>query len=185
MRKWLTLLWLLCGVGIVVYHFNGGRKQVRREEAYRQYCEIQQLEQTEHPDWKDIAQRYDKLAATLSGDEDRKVLRQVHLAKCRAMLEALQIRAAVDQLQILLDETANAYGEDAKLTRAVRSTMGRAQFMAGWVLQQTGAPDNEYRQRYERSRQIFRYLVEHDNEASFSKYQSRIARQLLEIENEN
>jgi predicted negative regulator of RcsB-dependent stress response len=183
MRKWLTLLWLLLGVGVVIYHFNGGRAQVQRERAYVEYRNIVELERGDKPDWKQIVELYDKLAVSLPAGEDLRVRREVRLAKCRAMLEALQIRSAVDQLQVLLDETSDAYGELDSLTQAVRATMGRAQFMAGWVLQQIGAPDQKYQRHYDRSRQIFRYLAEHDDEAAYKRYQRRIGRSIDEVEN--
>jgi hypothetical protein len=174
MRKFLTLLWLLAAVIAVVYHYNGGQRQIRREKAYVRYVQIQNLEQEDNPDWVDIIDRYDALAAMLPVDEDRLVLQQIRLAKCSAQLEALELNAAIESLQGLLNEVATQYGEDAPISRAVRETMGRAQFMAGWVLQEIGSPENEYRPRFERSRQIFRYLAEHDDIAGYKQYKRRV-----------
>jgi len=174
MRKFLTLLWLLAAVAAVVYHYNGGQRQIRREKAYAQYIQIEKLEQADNPDWEDIIDRYDALSAMLPVDEDPLVLQQIRLAKCRAQLEALELNDAITLLQDLLDEVATQYGENAAISRSVRETMGRAQFMAGWVLQEIGSPENEYRPRFERSRQIFRYLAEHDDAACNKEYKQRI-----------
>jgi hypothetical protein len=157
-----------------VYHYNGGQRQIRREKAYAEYCQIEKLEQADNPDWTDIFDRYDALAAMLPADEEPLVLQQIRLAKCRARLEALELNDAINMLQALLDEVTTQYGDSAPISRAVRETMGRAQFMAGWVLQEIGSPENEYRPHFERSRQIFRYLAEHDDAVDNKKYKLRI-----------
>jgi len=81
----------------------------------------------------------------------------------------------------LLDKVSVEYGDNAQITRAVRETMGRAQFMAGKVLQEIGAPEQQWKSRYARSRQIFRYLAEHDNPRAYAKYQSRITRATVQM----
>ena len=43
-RKGLILLWMLFPVTVAAYHVNYGSKQVARERAYRQLCEIRELE---------------------------------------------------------------------------------------------------------------------------------------------
>jgi hypothetical protein len=181
MRKLFTLLWLLFAVAVIVYHYDKGQRQIQREKAYRQYKAIKKLEQAEAPDWPDIIRRYDVLAMTLPADEERLVMQQILLAKCKAQLEAFELRAAIDQLQILLDEVAGQYGESALITRVTRETMGKAQFMAAWTLQEIGAPEKEYRPRFERARQIFRYLAEHEDQKAFSKYQQCIDKEFKKM----
>lgn len=174
MRKYVFLLWMLSAVGVVVYHYNRGQDGVRREQVYRHFRKIKAMEGVGKPDWHKIAEEYGRLASELPASESAVTLHKIRLAKCRAQLEGLELRDAIDQLQILLDTVVSEYGENAQLTRAVRETMGRAQFMAGWVLLQIGAPETEYRARFERSRQIFRYLAEHENADEYRRYQKRI-----------
>ena len=181
MRKFFTLLWLLFTVGATVYCIERGPDQLRRIDAYRLYTNIQSLERVDKPDWQAIVKLYDRLAVLLPPDENHLLKYKIELAGCRARLEALQLQEAIARLQRLLDKVSVEYGDNAQITRAVRETMGRAQFMAGKVLQEIGAPEQQWKSRYARSRQIFRYLAEHDNPRAYAKYQSRITRATVQM----
>lgn len=183
MRKWLTLLWLLTGVAIFSYHYNQGQVQVQRYQAWKLLKEIEKMERAEDRNIDEILLRYDDgepnsvpmdLVDALPEDEDPKVFYQIRLKQARLRLEALDIATALDDLYELLTEVANAYGDDAQITRAVRESLGEAHYMAAWVLQGVGAPEKEWRPYGERSRQIFRYLAEHQDPDAFAEYQDRV-----------
>ena len=174
MKKALVLLWMLFPVGVAAYHFNQGQKQVQRERAYEQLCEIRRLEQQEKPDWQAILDGYDRLADALPIDEKPEVLHEIRLARCKARLEMLEVSQAIDDLTLLLQETAVAYGENAPITRGVREALGKAHYYATWVLKTSGAAEDEWRPYAERARQLFRYLAELEDPEEFRRYEGRV-----------
>ncbi len=173
-RKTLILLWMLFPVGVAAYHFNFGAKQEARQRAYRLLCDIRQLEQEKEPDWQDIIDRYGKLIDELPPDEDSQVICQIRLAVCKARLEMLDLDKAVAELTRLLQETAVAYGENARITRGVREQLGKAYYYAAWTLKTNGAPEDEWRPFAERARQLFRYLAELEDPQEFGRYEDRV-----------
>lgn len=177
MRRALVLLWMLFPVGVAAYHFNLGPKQMMREEAHAHLVEIRRLEQAEEPNWQEIVDGYNRLVELLPADEDPKVFCQIRLAKCRARLEMLDLERAIDDLTILLQETAATYGENARITRGVRETLGKAHYYSTWVLKMNGAAEDEWRPFAERARQLFRYLAELDDPEEFQRYEDRVRRE--------
>jgi hypothetical protein len=67
-----------------------------------------------------------------------------------------------------------AYGENARLTRGVRETLGKAHYYATWVLKMNGAAEDEWRPFAERARQLFRYLAELEDPREFQRYETRV-----------
>jgi hypothetical protein len=174
LRKSLILLWMLFPVTVAAYHFNLGPKQVARERAYVRLLEIEQRERQKEPDWQAIIDEYQTLVQELPPDEDPLTLYQIRLAVCRARLEMLDLDTAIDELTRLLQETAAACGENARITRGVREQLGKAHYYATWVLKTNGAPETEWRPFAERARQLFRYLAELENPEEFARYERRV-----------
>jgi hypothetical protein len=183
MRKWLTLAWLLTGVAIFAFHYNQGQKQAQRVKAWKLLQEIEAMELAEDRNIDDILMRYDDgeersappdLFDMLPEDEDPLVFYQIRLKQAKLRLDALDIATALEDLYELLTEVSNAYGDDARVTRAVRETLGKAHYMAAWVLQGVGAPEKEWRPYAERARQIFRYLAEHKDPKAYRDYEGRV-----------
>jgi hypothetical protein len=175
MRKFLTLLWLLCPVAALYYHFNEGEAQLARAKARHIVEEIRRLERAKEPDWALIVEEYDKLSAELPKDETPLVRHQIRLGKAKARLELLDVAGAIEDLTGLLRETAQTYGEDAKITRAVREMLGKANYYATYLLKTNGAAEEEWRPFAERTRQLFRYLAEHQEPGALAKYEERVA----------
>lgn len=178
MRKFFTLLWLLCPVGVLYYHFNEGQDQIAREEARTHVEAIRELEQAKEPDWALIVEEYDKLSAELPKDERPLVRHQIRLAKSKAKLELLDVAGAIEELTELLREAAQAHGEDAAITRAVREMLGKAHYYATYLLKTNGAAEEEWRPFAERTRQIFRFLAEHQEPDALARYEQRVAEEL-------
>jgi hypothetical protein len=174
MRKFFTLLWLLFPVGVVYYHFNEGQTQLAREQARDHLLRIRELERAKEPDWPTIVEEYDKLAAEFPTDERPTVRHQVRLAKAKAKIEMLDVAGAIGDLAQLLKESAEADGEDGATTRAVRETLGKAYFYATSLLKANGATEEEWRPYAERTRQVFRYLAEHQDPAALADYERRV-----------
>jgi hypothetical protein len=86
----------------------------------------------------------------------------------------LDIATAIADLTTLLQETAVAHGEDAPVTRAVRETLGKAHFYATCLLQASNAAESEWRPYAERSRQLFRFLAEHERPGALATYEERV-----------
>ena len=177
-RKLFTLLWLLFPVAVLTYHFNAGPRQVLHEKARHHVEEIRKLEQAKEPDWGTIMEEYDKLLGELPKDEDLLVLHEINLAKSKARLEELDVAGAIDDLTALLQECAIAHGEDAPITRAARETLGKAQYYATYLLKTNGAAEEEWRPYAERTRQIFRFLAEHQEPAALAQYEQRVQAEL-------
>ncbi len=178
MRKFFTLLWLLCPVAAVYYHFNEGQEQLVRIEARKHVNDIRALERAEKPDWPTIIEEYDKLTAELPRDEKPLVLHQIRLAKSKAKLEMLDVAGAIEDLNQLLQETAQAHGENAKVTRATREMLGKANYYATYLLKTNGAAEEEWRPYAERTRQLFRFLAEHQEPGALARYEDRVAAEL-------
>ena len=174
MRKFMTLLWLLFPVGGVYYHFNAGQSQLAREKAHDHLVQIRLLEHAKEPDWVTIVEEYDKLAAELPTDERSSVRHQIRLAKAKARIEMLDVSGAITDLVQLLGESAAIDGEDGSTTRAIRETLGKAYFYATSLLKANGATEDEWRPYAERTRQVFRYLAEHQDPAALADYERRV-----------
>lgn len=175
MRKFFTLLWLLCPVAALYYHFNEGQNQIAREKARVHVEAIRAAEKAKEPDWAQIIEDYDKLSAELPKDERPLVRYQIRLAKAKARLEMLDVAGAIDDLTLLLREAAQTHGEDAAITRAVREVLGKAHYYATYLLKTNGAAEDEWRPFAERTRQIFRFLAEHQEPGALAKYEQRVA----------
>ena len=85
--------------------------------------------------------------------------------------------ASIDDLNALLQESALVHGDDAKITRAVRELLGKANYYATYLLKTNGAAEEEWRPFAERTRQIFRYLAEHQDAAALAQYEQRVAQE--------
>ncbi len=173
-RKALILFWMLFPVGVAAYHFNVGPKQMMRERAHLRLLKIRQLEQAEERDWQEIINQYNELSGELPAGEDPLVLYQIRLAVYKARLETLELDTAIQELTRLLQETAEVYGENARITRSVREQLGKAHYYATWVLKTNGAPESEWRPFAERARQLFRFLAELEDPEEFQRYEDRI-----------
>ncbi len=175
MRKFFTLLWLLCPVAAVQYHFNEGQDELLRVQARRHVERIREMERLPEPDWPAILEAYDELSAMLPKNEAPLVQHQIRLARTKAQLETLDVAGAIEQLTDLLRESAQTHGETAKITRAVRETLGKAHYYATSLLKTSGAAEEEWRPFAERTRQIFRFLAEHQEPGALQKYEDRVA----------
>ena len=174
MRKFFTLLWLLFPVAVLYYHFNQGQVQVAREKAHDHVAKIRELERSKEPDWELIVEEYDKVTAELPTEERPLVRHQIRLAKAKARLEMLDIAGAITDLTELLQEAAQTHGDDAKTTRAIREMLGKAHYYATYLLKTNGAAEEEWRPFAERTRQIFRYLAEHQEPGALAQYEQRV-----------
>jgi hypothetical protein len=190
MRKWMTLAWLLSGVVIFAYHHNYGQKQIEREEAWALLQEIRALETAEDRNIDEILLRYSDgephshpvdLWDALPLDEDPIIFHQIRLTQIRLRLEAYDVGTALPELQELMNECAAAYGENADMTAAVRETLGKAHYMAAWILQGVGAAPEEWRPYAERARQVFRYLAEHTDPEAYGHYEAEVERAFTEL----
>ncbi len=181
MRKFFTLLWLLFPVAVFYYHFNQGQIQIARENARVHVTRIRTLEQVNEPDWELIIEEYEKLTSELPSAERPLVRHQIRLAKARARLQMLDIVGTISDLTELLQESAQVHGDDAKITRAVREMLGKAHYYATYLLKTTGAAEDEWRPFAERSRQIFRYLAEHQDAAALAQYERRVESEFEKI----
>lgn len=183
MRKFFTLLWLLCPVAALYYHFNEGPNEIARMVARKHVEHIRELEHTKEPDWATIVEEYDKLSTELPKTEAPLVRHQIRLAKSKAQLELLDVAGSIDELTNLLRECAQAHGEDAKITRAAREMLGKAHYYAAYLLKTNGAAEEEWRPYAERTRQIFRFLAEHQEPGALEKYEDRVAAEFAKTTN--
>ncbi len=190
MRKWMTLAWLLCGVVIFAYHYNYGQKQIKREKAWALLKQIRAIESAQDRNIDEILLRYDDgkpyshpldLCDALPTDENPIVFHQIRLTQIRLRLEAYDVGPALPELQELLNECTAQYGEDAEMTAAVRETLGKAHYMAAWILQSVGAAPEEWRPYAERARQVFRYLAEHTDAKAYGSYEAEVQRAFVEL----
>lgn len=175
MRKFFTLLWLLCPVAALYYHFNEGQNELARIKARKHVEQIRELERMKEPDWALIIEEYDKLSTELPKTEAPLVHHQIRLAKSKAQLELLDVAGSIEELTSLLREAAKTHGEDAKITRAVREMLGKAHYYATYLLKANGAAEEEWRPFAERTRQIFRFLAEHQEPGALEQYEDRVA----------
>ena len=131
MRKFFTLLWLLCPVAAVYYHFNECQNELLRVQARQKVEGIRAMERQPEPDWPAIMEAYDELSAMLPKDEAPLVQHQIRLARTKAQLETLDVAGSIEELTHLLQESAQTHGETATITRAVRETLGKARDAVG------------------------------------------------------
>lgn len=181
MRKFFTLLWLLFPVAVLYYHSKEGPRQMRLVEVKQDVATIRELTRRQDPDWEQIHAGYDAILSKVSGEKDRPVADQVRLAEATARLDALEFGQAIDELEPLLRDCANRYGEDAHLTRNTRATLGKATYYASLTLKSAGAAEEEWRPFAERARQLFRFLAEHEKAGELRKYEQSVEEQFEKI----
>ena len=99
MRKWFLLLWLLCPVAALYYHFNDGQDQLAREKARVRLEGIRALAAAKEPDWAKVVEQYDLLLAELPANERPLVRQQIRPEKARARIERLDVACAVQALE--------------------------------------------------------------------------------------
>lgn len=174
MRKFFTLLWLLFPVAVLYYHFNQGQNQIAREKARIHLASIRELERAKEPNWEQVVEEYDAVMKELPAEERPVVRHQIRLAKAKARLEMLDVVGSITDLTELLQESAQMHGDDAKTTRAVREMLGKAHYYATYLLKTNGAAEEEWRPFAERTRQIFRYLAEHQEPGALAQYEERV-----------
>jgi hypothetical protein len=174
MRKYFLLLWLLFPVAVIYYHYNDGQDDLAREKAREHLNVIRQFEKAKEPDWQQIVEEYDKVAAALPANERPLVRHQIRLAKAKAKLEMLDVAGAIEDLTLLLRNAAEIHGQDVPITRAIRETLGKAYYYATTLLKTNGATEDEWRPFAERTRQIFRYLAEHQDPSALAQYEQRV-----------
>ncbi len=174
MRKYFLLLWLLFPVAVIYYHYNDGQDDLAREKAREHLNVIRQFEKAKEPDWQQIVEEYDKVAAALPANERPLVRHQIRLAKAKAKLEMLDVAGAIEDLTLLLRNAAETHGQDVPITRAIRETLGKAYYYATTLLKTNGATEDEWRPFAERTRQIFRYLAEHQDPSALAQYEQRV-----------
>ena len=102
------------------------------------------------------------------------VRHQISLAKAKARLKMLDVVGSIEDLNTLLQECAQTHGDDARITRAVRELLGKANYYATYLLKTNGAAEDEWRPFAERTRQIFRYLAEHQEPVALAQYEQRV-----------
>ena len=179
MRKFFTLLWLLFPVAVLTYHFKEGPRQMAREKARRACGGDPRHGAGEGAglggDHRGIRQARQR---ELPKDEPPLVRHQIRLAKSKARLEMLEVAGAIEDLTALLQETAQVHGDDAKITRGTREILGKAHYYATYLLKTNGAAEEEWRPFAERTRQIFRFLAEHQDPAALAQYEQRVEAEL-------
>ena len=57
----------------------------------------------------------------------------------------------------------------------MRETLGKAHYYAAYLLKTSGAAESEWRPYAERTRQIFRFLAEHQEPGALANYEERVA----------
>lgn len=175
MRKRFTLLWLLCPVAALCYHFSAGQHQMLLVKARHHLATIRDMERAKEPAYPQIIEAYDKLRRELPPGTGPLVLHQIRLAQAKARLELLDVAGATEELTVLLRETVQEHGEDAAISRAVRETLGMAYYYATCLLKTSGAAESEWRPFAERTRQIFRFLAEREDPGALARYEERVA----------
>ena len=62
--------------------------------------------------------------------------------------------------------------------------LGKAHYYATYLLKTNGAAEEEWRPFAERTRQIFRFLAEHQEAGALEKYEERVATELAKTTNQ-
>jgi hypothetical protein len=120
-----------------------------------------------------------KLSASCRKTRPRWSQHQIRLAKSKAQLETLDVAGSIEELTDLLRECAHKrMARRPKITRAVREMLGKAHYYATSLLKTSGAAEEEWRPFAERTRQIFRFLAEHQEPGALQKYEDAWRRSL-------
>jgi hypothetical protein len=159
MRKHFVLLWLLCPVFALTYHFTEGQAHVEHMRAAGQLELIRQAENDGR--WSDVIDGYEELKGLLPEGEAEIVFEQIALAQAYAQVQSGFLSESIRDLSSLLTTAELRHGENAEFTRAVRGLLGRAHYDATVILRASGgAPEALWRQHADLARQQFRYLAE-------------------------
>jgi len=155
-RKLLLYLWLLTPVVLLAYHYGPGQQGVARDEAAGQIAIAQKAEAAE--DWRGAMAAYSAALARLPAT-DRPTRWQLRLAHGKARMEAGEIPEAISDFEGLLAEMEKS-DASASTTEPVRTSLGTAQYYAGWLMRLEGAKAEEWNVPVEGARQQFRLLAE-------------------------
>jgi len=166
-RKRWALLWLLCPVALVAFHYGPGKEhQARGEGRERARLGAARLQSEE---WEATMALCDEALALLPGTAlvERAGVR---IIKAEAMSRTGGLREATSDLQSLLGELTEAQqkGEPVsdELLRETRQALGSARYYNGWVRRLEGASTEDWVAETTQARQHFRYLAETDQDGA-------------------
>ena len=98
-----------------------------------------------------------------------------HIARIELIRELQAEGFNLEAIRRLLEEAGGETDEVLRFTRAVREMLGKAHYYATYLLKTNGAAEEEWRPFAERTRQIFRFLAEHQEPGALAQYEQRVA----------
>lgn len=154
--KLFLYAWLLAPVALLAYHYGPGQTGLARDAAAKKISAAQQFVQSEN--WPEAIAAYDEAIAQLPAS-DTATRWQLRLAKSKARMYSGELPEAIEDMEGQLAEMEQANGPTGSI-REVRSTLGTAQYYAGWLMRLEGASKDEWTVQVDNARQHFRLLAE-------------------------
>ena len=155
-KKLLVTAWLLVPILLLAYHYGPGQKGLALDQVAQKVKAAQMAEKA--GDWKLAVAAYnDALSALPPGDDASRF--KLQLAKANARMYTGELPEAIQDMDGLLDDMLKAKA-DPKQIQEVRSSLGSAQYYAGWLMRLEGATTEEWMAQTEQARQNFRLLAE-------------------------
>ena len=157
MKRFLSLLWLLLPLPLVVLHFSHGQQWMARDDARALVLRAEAAEKA--GDWAGADQAY-REAAVLVGSEDPALKLRLDLAQTRTRFRSGAAVEAIDLSEQLLNDPALAT-MPPEFRDEARELSGRIHYFAAWVMRLEGAGRELWMEQAELARQNYRLLVEH------------------------
>jgi hypothetical protein len=190
MKKHLILIWLLCPIAFLYFHFTLGVRcnfenevnqklqaceeyetQNRWDEAIKKYDDVLLLISNFIQDEKKKSEEKKKTVFTENEKEISRAKRleiQVMLARAKALTNAKQISESANILGDILSYF-NSKGVDDSLTDEVRNNLAICQYYIAWHMRLEGMLRSDWFPELESSRQIFKYLAEKKRDSEDSE----------------
>jgi tetratricopeptide (TPR) repeat protein len=162
MRPILVFVWLMLPVGFGAYHYGPGQDRLILDDAAAELAAARTSLEAGRA--AQAVKHFDAALALLPQDRQA-TRREVRVERAKAQLESRQLPAAYDDLTFLIEEMNADPQADPKVLASAKQVMASAQYYLTWLLRLEGEPRDVWEPEIEASRQTYRLLAEHAQQA--------------------
>ena len=145
MKKFLVLLWLLIPVILIVLYYGPGQKFLARDRAADLMAKAHKAEAEK--DWVGAVEAYQAVMNEVP-EKEKNTRWNIRLAHSRVRMFSGDLPEAMAELDDMLGDLRRDEAP-RDLQRQVRSTLGMAQYYAGWLMRLEGAEPDALRVSWE------------------------------------
>ena len=163
MKKWLVLIWLLVGVGLLSYQAGPGQEALAWKYAKLRLKEAKEFQESGHYDEaiEKITESISTLPTPEEPEEDLLIARnKLRLAQLQNTFQLGKLAETLEGLILLVEEVEKEHGAQSEIAFEVREFLGRVYYHAMVALRLEAAEEAVWVRCFELARQNYRFLAE-------------------------